>query len=187
MNEYAGHKIWSVGHSNLEWNRFVGMLHRNGICQLADVRSYPGSRANPQFGQARMREGLRVEGIRYRHFPNLGGRRPQSLAKQIGCCDWWTHSAFRSYAVWALGEAFQEELRELETWAATSPTAFCCSEAAWWRCHRRILTDYLLANDWKVEHLAERTFTSAKPSNAAVAVWANDGARVLYPTDRLFD
>lgn len=143
--------ICTIGHSTHEKEHFAKMLVSANIETLVDIRSYPGSRRMPHFGKDAMKEWVPGYGINYTHMVGLGGRKHT-------CADcspnhWWTHQAFRSYADYALTDPFKQALKNLQGIASNQRVAIMCSEAQWWRCHRRIVTDYLLAADVGVKHI----------------------------------
>ncbi len=115
-----------------------------------DVRSVPGSRRNPQFGQAALAASLTAAGLVYEHLAGLGGRRrgaPSSphVALKV--------DAFRAYADHMASDEFATDYARLVALAHASPTAFMCAENLWWRCHRRLLSDRLTIDGWQVIHL----------------------------------
>ncbi|MES2638865.1 MAG: DUF488 domain-containing protein [Myxococcota bacterium] len=149
--------IWTLGHSNRSLDAFVSVLDAWNIACVADVRQYTRSRANPQFNADVLAERL-GEG-RYVHFAALGGRRKVTGQDNLG----WEHAAFRGYADYTATEPFQAGLAALEALSEAHRTALMCAEILWWRCHRRILADHLIARGWEVWHVrdekhAERAF-----------------------------
>ncbi|MCC6730988.1 MAG: DUF488 domain-containing protein [Chthonomonadales bacterium] len=143
--------ICSVGHSTLPLAAFIALLRENGIRRVADVRSFPASRANPQFNRDRLPVSLAGAEIGYAHLASLGGRRSRrkDLAPGTSPNGGWENESFRNYADYALTPPFREGLAELLV-LAELPTAIMCAEAVWWRCHRRIVADYLVARGWTV-------------------------------------
>lgn len=141
--------IYTIGHSNRALDEFTALLRESGVDMLVDVRTYPGSRHCPQFNKESMPAGLAPIG--YAHMPALGGRRRSCLEHSPN--GWWTHPSFRSYADYAMYGEFAAGLAELLALAATHTCAIMCSEAVWWKCHRRIITDYLLMAGVDVRHI----------------------------------
>lgn len=128
------------------------MLRDAGITCLVDVRAIPRSRRHPQFNSDHLARSLSEAGIEYHHNPSLGGRR--SARKGVASRNTlWRVAAFRNYADYAETATFAEALSELERLARDHSTAYMCAEAVWWRCHRRLITDYLLVRGWHVIHL----------------------------------
>ncbi|MEO5995733.1 MAG: DUF488 domain-containing protein [Chitinophagaceae bacterium] len=142
--------IWTIGHSTRSFEEVVAMLHSFNVELVADVRSYPGSRKFPQFNKEALEISLPENNIHYVHIKNLGGRRKASPdSKNTG----WRHIAFRGYADYMETNAFKDGIRELARYARKQRTAYMCSEAVWWRCHRSMISDYLKLQGWKVMHI----------------------------------
>ncbi len=151
------------------------MLAAHGIRQLADVRTIPKSRHNPQFNSDALAAELGRHGITYKHMPGLGGlRHPRKDSINTG----WKNASFRGYADYMQTPQFTESLRELIEFAAESPTAIMCAESVPWRCHRSLIADALLARGIAVEHILSKT--SRKP-HAFTPFAKIDGESVIYP------
>lgn len=172
--------IYSVGHSNHDLDVFVGMLTDVGVTALIDVRKLPGSRKYPHFNDDVLGKQLPVAGISYRRIEGLTGRRKVSRTVPFEVNANWRVRSFHNYADHALGEEFAEALADLRATAAAQTTAFFCSEAVWWRCHRRIIADHLLAAGDNVLHLMGPGQITAATFNEG-AVVGEDG-KVRYPT-----
>lgn len=145
--------VWSIGHGTRSIEELLAVLNDAGIKVLADVRSAPGSRRHPQFGQAALGASLAHAGIEYVHLRGLGGRRdaaPDSphIALKV--------DAFRGYADHMASPEFAADYARLDALAREKPTAFMCAETLWWRCHRRMLSDRLTVDGWDVVHLLAR-------------------------------
>lgn len=143
--------LWTIGHSNRSLEAFVAALDAHGVERVVDVRQFTRSRHNPQFDADAL--AARLGADRYVHLAALGGRRRTAGTGNEG----WTHPAFRHYANYALTEPFRVALAELEALAEARPTALMCAEILWWRCHRRILADWLLTRGWEVWHIRDET------------------------------
>jgi uncharacterized protein (DUF488 family) len=142
--------IWTIGHSTRSLEEFIGMLHSFNIELIADIRSFPGSRKFPQYNKEALEVSLPQNHIQYVHIKDLGGRRKgKPDSKNTG----WRHIAFRSYADYMETESFKNGIKELEKTALKKRTAYMCSEAVWWRCHRSMVSDYLKLRGWKVMHI----------------------------------
>ena len=142
--------IWTIGHSNLLLEEFLPLLETFRIQVVADIRRLPGSRKYPWFNQAELNLSLQKDGIRYIHFPDLGGRRtPRPDSKNTA----WRNKAFMGYADYMETKEFREAIQRLEQIALSERLAYMCSEAVWWRCHRALVSDYLKARGWKVIHI----------------------------------
>lgn len=155
------------------------MLREAQAGLLMDVRSFPRSRANPAFNIDSLPGALSKVQIGYRHCQALGGRRPKQKTIDETVNALWRVQSFHNYADYALGDDFGAALSDLIQLGRRFRVALMCSEAVWWRCHRRIITDYLLLNGHDVDHLmAPGHREHAKPT--AGAVKTPDG-KVVYP------
>jgi uncharacterized protein (DUF488 family) len=141
-------KVLTIGHGTRPAEELVACLREAGARTLVDVRRFPGSRRNPQFGRAALSETLRSEEIEYRHAVELGGRLSGEPGEErFGCI---RVDAFRSYAARMGSEEWQDALAR--TLTEPSP-CLMCSETAWQRCHRRLISDLLVARGHEVVHL----------------------------------
>src|SRR6478672_4994378 len=123
-------RIWTIGHSTRKIEVFLSLLQNNGIKLVADVRMYPGSKRYPQFGREALAQSLAEHGIRYEHFPELGGRRK---AKPDSKNTAWRNEMFRGYADYMETADFQKGVERLLSLAKESgPTAIMCAETVWW-------------------------------------------------------
>ena len=145
--------IFTIGHSTRTIADFVALLRQVDVDFLVDVRSIPRSRAMPQFNIDTLPDSLADHGIGYRHLRALGGRRHHPKGAPPSTNTFWRVPAFRNYADYAETEAFRAGLDELLALAQAHRCAIMCAEAVWWRCHRRIIADYLLVRDVRVEHI----------------------------------
>lgn len=144
--------VWTIGHSTHSLDEFVAMLLSFNIERVVDVRSYPGSRKFPQFNKEALGVSLPANNIQYIHLKKLGGRRkvnPESKNTS------WRHVAFRGYADYMETNSFAEGIKEFIEIAQQQRTAYMCSEAVWWRCHRSMISDYLKADGWNVQHIMQ--------------------------------
>lgn len=142
--------VWTIGHSTRTAEEFVAALAAHEIEAVVDVRRFPGSRRLPQFGAEALSTSLRAAGVSYRWIEALGGRRrpdPESAN------DAWENEAFRGYADHTESEEFAEGLFELLMIANGLRAAVMCAELLWWRCHRRIIADVLVALGYEVRHI----------------------------------
>jgi len=142
--------IWTIGHSTRTFEEFIEMLRSFQIEMVADIRSYPGSRKFPQFNKESLQTALPQNKIEYIHLKNLGGRRKANPDSKNTT---WRHLAFRAYADYMQTNDFKEGIKKLEEIALKKRTAYMCSEAVWWRCHRSMVSDYLKTYGWKVMHI----------------------------------
>ena len=169
-------RVLAVGHSTRPAEELVALLQAAGVATLADVRTIPRSRANPQFEQEALSRTLARAGIRYVHLPRLGGLRHarKGSAENAG----WRNASFRGYADHMQTPEFEEGLCELRTLAHDGPVAVMCAEAVPWRCHRSLLADALLARGVVVEHIVGRGRTRPHRLTPFARI---DGRRVTYP------
>ena len=153
MKRAGQRSAWTIGHSTRTLEYFIEMLHSFEIEVLADIRSFPGSRRYPHFNKEDLALSIPANGIEYVHLKSLGGRRPvKKDSKNTG----WRHPAFRGYADYMETDDFKKGIEQLEAIAIKQRTAYMCSEAVWWRCHRSMVSDYLKLNGWAVYHIMEK-------------------------------
>ncbi|CAL1519397.1 DUF488 domain-containing protein [Chitinophaga sp. MM2321] len=150
MKKSENHSIYTIGHSTHSLAEFLAMLQSFDIKILVDIRRLPGSRKFPQFDQENLKISLEENGIKYIHLADLGGRRK---AKKDSKNNRWNNDYFRGYADYMETEEFEKAIVKLEHIALEQPTAYMCSEAVWWRCHRSLVSDYLKAKGWTVLHI----------------------------------
>jgi uncharacterized protein (DUF488 family) len=171
-------RIFTIGHSNLSFEQFVSLLREFGVCLVADVRRYPSSRKFPHFNRDALSKLLAIENIEYFWLEALGGRRhngknkksPNIGLKSIG---------FRNYADYMSTDEFQTAVQKLLSIAAATPTAIMCAEKFYWKCHRLLLSDYLIAQGTEVVHiLGQGKLSGHKLTPYAVIT---EGKGVLYP------
>jgi uncharacterized protein (DUF488 family) len=143
--------VFTIGHGTRTLDELVECLGDAGVRTLVDVRRYPSSRRHPQFGQEPLSKALDAAGIAYRHAVDLGGRRhAQPGAERFPCIE---AEGFRSYAAWMGTPAWRAAL---ESALAQPSPCFMCAETPWWRCHRRLIADALVAREVSVRHLGRR-------------------------------
>lgn len=171
--------FFTIGHSNRSLDEFIGLLRGAAIERVVDVRKMPMSRANPQFNRDTLPGALAPCQISYEHIAALGGLRgkTQNLPAEIN--GFWENRSFHNYADYALSAAFHEGLERLIAEGRRRRCAIMCSEVVWWRCHRRLITDYLLARGETVFHIMgpDRIEPARLTSGAVVRA---DGT-VVYP------
>jgi uncharacterized protein (DUF488 family) len=142
--------IHTIGHGNRMFDELVDALRVHGIAQLVDVRSFPGSRRNPQFGREQLERTLPAAGIAYTWMKGLGGRR---RARADSPNTGWRIEGFRAYADYMDTPEFAAALDDLIHVARQTPTAYMCAERLWWQCHRRLLSDALTVRGFAVIHI----------------------------------
>ncbi|HEX6041684.1 DUF488 domain-containing protein [Longimicrobium sp.] len=155
--------VFTIGHSTRTIGEFIALLRENDIQLLVDVRRFPGSRRHPQFGSEALAASLAEAGIAYRHEEALGGRRASDPTAGLSPNTAWRHAAFRAYADYMATAPFRAALARLMEDAAHRRPVVMCAEAVPWRCHRRLITDALLARGVPV-------FDIIGPGGAAPAV-----------------
>lgn len=145
--------IWTIGHSTRDAAEFLELLVMHDIRLLVDIRSFPGSRRYPHFNKENLSLFLRENGLAYRHMVGLGGRRrPAKDSQNVA----WRNASFRGYADYMQTPEFKNEIELLEDAARKTRTAYMCSEATWWRCHRALVSDFLKVRGWEVLHIMEK-------------------------------
>lgn len=171
-------KFYTIGHSSRALDDFIDLLTVNRIEILVDIRSFPHSRANPQFDLANLPAALRDRGIGYRHLRALGGRRSARLRESPN--GGWRVAAFRHYADYMSTEAFADGLADLIAIAAVSQVAYMCAEAVPWRCHRRLISDCLVSKGHSVYDI----ISEAPPCPHRLTPFAvKSGPCVIYPAE----
>ena len=169
----------TIGHSTLAIEMFLGALQDNGVTLLADVRTIPQSRFNPQFGREALSASLDSVGIEYRWMQALGGLRH---AKKDSINTGWRNLNFRGYADAMQTEAFQSALRELMELDTKYSTVIMCSEAVPWRCHRSLIGDALLVHGHSVEDIFVSVAGKSHRKPHTLTPFARvEGMRLWYP------
>lgn len=173
--------VFTIGHSNRSVAELIALLGEAAADLLADVRAFPRSRTNPQFNGPALQQDLAAAGMAYRYMPALGGRRHGRKGSSPNTL--WRNESFRAYADYAGTAEFRAGLEELSALAGGHRCAIMCAEAVWWRCHRRIIADYLLAGGFEVVHiLGAGKLTPATPTPGVQR--APDGG-LVYPAAQL--
>ena len=167
--------IYTIGHGNRTFDELVEALRAHGIAQLVDVRSFPGSRRNPQFGREQLERSLPANGIAYAWRKDLGGRRRAQPASPHGG---WRVEGFRAYADYMDTPEFAAALDELLHLSQQAPTAYMCAERLWWQCHRRLLSDALTVRGIPVIHILDAH--KSEPHRPTEFLRVENG-RLLYP------
>jgi uncharacterized protein (DUF488 family) len=168
VKESSAHKtIWTIGHSTRSIEDFIEMLKSFGIGVLVDIRHYPGSRRYPHFNSEALAQSLSQQDMRYIHLIDLGGRR-KPVAGSVNTR--WRNDAFRGYADYMETDVFHKAADELQSIALAQPTAYMCSEAVWWSCHRSLVSDYLKIREWTVMHIMDKGKATEHPWTSAARV-----------------
>jgi uncharacterized protein (DUF488 family) len=145
--------MYTIGHSTRSVSDLVALLTPVSVDLLVDVRTVPRSRTNPQFNADALAAPLAAAGIGYRHLGALGGLRGRRRNGKPSPNTLWRNDSFRNYADFAATGVFRAGLDELTGLAREHCCAIMCAEAVWWRCHRRIIADYLLTEGIPVRHI----------------------------------
>lgn len=171
--------LFTIGHSTRTIPEFVHLLQVANVHFVADIRTVPRSRTNPHYNKDALPGTLAPYQIGYEHIAELGGLRGKSKDAASGLNGFWDNRSFHNYADYALSEAFRAGLDRLLAIGRERRCAMMCSEAVWWRCHRRIVSDYLIARGETVFHLmGSDRLEEAKMTEGAEP--QGDG-RVFYP------
>jgi uncharacterized protein (DUF488 family) len=173
---WGGARVLAIGHSTRPIDAFLALLTSCEVATVADVRTIPRSRANPQFEGAALARALAGAGVGYVHLPALGGLRHARKGSVENAA--WRNASFRGYADHMQTPEFEEGLCQLRALARAGPVAIMCAEAVPWRCHRSLLADALLARGVVVEHVAGRGRTRPHRLTPFARL---DGRRVTYP------
>jgi len=173
------HPFFTIGHATRSIEEFVELLQGSSVTFVADVRTVPRSRTNPQFNRETLPLTLAADAIGYEHIASLGGLRSRRREVPTQTNAFWQNDSFHNYADHAMGPAFHEGLTHLRDLGQTRRCAIMCAETLWWRCHRRIITDYLLAAGETVFHILGPGQVKEAELNPAARVIA-DG-RLSYP------
>ena len=168
-------RIHTIGHGNRTFEELVDALRAHGITQLVDVRSFPGSRRNPQFGREQLERTLPPAGIAYTWMKDLGGRR---RARSDSLNTGWRVEGFRAYADYMDTPEFAAALEDLIRVARQTPTAYMCAERLWWQCHRRLLSDALTVRGFHVVHILDAHKSDPHKLTEFLHV---DSGRLVYP------
>jgi uncharacterized protein (DUF488 family) len=145
--------IHTIGHSTRSLEEFLGLLAASGIECVVDVRRLPGSRKFPWFDAERLVPALAAEGIDYWHPEGFRGRKTRAELEGAPPETFWSNASFARFAAHTRGADFQRDLDALIARSRDQRCALMCSEAVWWRCHRRIIVDHLLARGCEVRHI----------------------------------
>ncbi len=175
MSDHEPITVATVGHSTRSIEELAALLTESRVHEVADIRTVPKSRHNPQFHVDRLADELSPYGLAYRHVPELGGWRRGFAESPNGA---WRNTSFRNYADYMQTEEFAAAVADLLTKARRTPTALMCSEAVPWRCHRRLVADALLVRGAIVRHI----MGPGQVREATLTPFAKvDGVSITYP------
>lgn len=173
----------TIGHSTRQLDEFIEMLQEAGVRTLVDVRSFPRSRTNPAYNIDTLPDELAKTQISYQHLSALGGRRPKQKEVDYQLNAMWRVQSFHNYADYALSDAFTTAFNKLVKLGQKQRVSIMCAEAMWWRCHRRIITDYLLLNGHPVDHLMRKGH--AEPARPTQGAERRADGKIIYPANLL--
>jgi uncharacterized protein (DUF488 family) len=154
MSDKKAIKLFTIGHSTRPFDDFLALLREFNILTLVDIRRFPGSSKFPHFNRQALERTLPAAGIEYVWLEDLGGRRNSpkiDKSPNPGL----KHPAFRNYADYMLTEQFSSAVNRLLSIAYAKSAAIMCAEKLFWKCHRRLLSDYLIAHNVLVEHIMD--------------------------------
>lgn len=174
--DWADAQIYTIGHSTRSQAELIALLRHYGIATLADVRTMPRSRHNPQFNQEALAEALPEAGIAYVHLPLLGGLRSRRGGASPN--EGWRNASFRAYADYMQTPDFAHGLEELRAITCAGPVALMCAEAVPWRCHRSLIADALTIRGVEVREIQSPTRTEVHRLTPFAHV---DGLCITYP------
>ncbi|MGN2242773.1 DUF488 family protein [Frateuria sp. GZRR33] len=172
--------VFGIGHSTHTLEAFIALLQANAIDCVVDVRRLPGSRRFPQFDGPELAASLQPLGIDYLHLTPLGGRRGRSLPAGTSPNGFWQNASFRRYADYAMGEEFHAGFAQLLELSSQKRCTLMCAEVLWWRCHRRIIIDYLLDAGRAACHIGGNG--RAEPAKMTPAA-RRAGDHLVYPPE----
>jgi uncharacterized protein (DUF488 family) len=172
---WRGARIYTIGHSIRPKDELLALLRSFDVTVLADIRTIPRSRRNPQFDGAALRSALEAQSVRYVWLPKLGGlRRARRDSPNTG----WRNASFRGFADYMSTPDFESGLEEVRSLVAEGTVALLCAEAVPWRCHRSLVADALTARGARVEHITAASHSTPHRLTPFAHV---EGERVTYP------
>ena len=175
--------FYTIGHSTRTMDEFVKLLRTAGVSLVVDIRTVPKSRTNPQYNKETLPDSLAAFQIAYEHIAELGGLRGkmQGVAPEVN--GFWDNQSFHNYSDYAaLSETFRRGLDRLIELGQERRCAMMCSESVWWRCHRRIVADYLIARGETVFHLMGND--RVEPARLTRGARIRPSGTVVYPAQR---
>ncbi|OLE12116.1 MAG: hypothetical protein AUG89_08325 [Acidobacteria bacterium 13_1_20CM_4_56_7] len=172
--------LYTIGHSTRTLEELIAALQAHSIETLVDIRAFPMSRRLPHFNREALEKTLPEAGIRYRWIKELGGMRKKSLEESPNVA--LRNNSFRNYADYMLTPEFESAIAELLDTAEHSRTAYMCAERVYFKCHRMLVSDWLVAHGHEVLHIDN--VKPAKPHKLMPEARIDDG-RLIYRGDRL--
>ena len=173
--------FFTIGHSTRPVNEFVDLLESQHVRLVVDVRTIPRSRANPQYNGDVFAKALAQHHVGYERIAALGGLRGRKHDIPPSVNAFWQNQSFHNYADYALTEEFRAGLAQLRVLGHERRSAIMCAEAVWWRCHRRIIADYLLAAGETVFHILGQD--RIEPARLTDAARPGSDNSLTYPAE----
>ena len=176
LNREKDYEAFSYGFSNRTWDTTLEILASHRMERIVDIRTLPGSRYAPQFNLEHLRSELPRAGVEYLHLKALGGLRKPDKGSFTNAG--WRNESFRAYADYMQTPEFLSALDDLIRMIREKPTAFACTEAVFWKCHRHLVSDALLIRGIAVDHV----FDAQKVEPHELTKFARvHGMRITYP------
>jgi len=172
--------LFTIGHSTRSLDELIDALQAHSIETLVDIRSFPMSRRLPHFNRESLEKALPAAGIKYVWMKDLGGRRKKSLEDSPNVA--LRNESFRNYADYMLSPEFERAITDLIKLGEQSRTAYMCAERVYFRCHRMLVSDWLVARGHEVLHIDDAK--PAKAHNLMSEARLVDG-QLIYRGDRL--
>jgi uncharacterized protein (DUF488 family) len=173
------HPFYTIGHSTRSIEEFVDLLRHQGIKLVVDVRTIPRSHTNPQYNADTLAQALSEFQIGYKHIAALGGLRGRKRDVPPSVNAFWENQSFHNYADYATSDEFRSGLARLRELGHATVCAIMCAEAVWWRCHRRIIADYLMAAGETVLHILGPNHVA--PAHLTTGAVLEAGGALSYP------
>jgi uncharacterized protein (DUF488 family) len=173
--------FFTIGHSTRPIGEFLELLSEAEVQLVVDVRTVPRSRTNPQYNADTFPEALNEARVEYEHIPALGGLRGRNPAVPADLNAFWQNQSFHNYADYATTESFRSGLIRLRRSGHDRRCAIMCAEAVWWRCHRRVITDYLIAAGETVFHILGPNHI--EPARMTDAARPGPDETLIYPAE----
>ena len=173
------HIFYTIGHSTRSIAEFVELLRLGPVGMVVDIRTVPRSRTNPQYNLNALPDALAEYQIGHTRIEQLGGLRGRSKEVPPEVNGHWQNRSFHNYADYALSDSFRDGIDALLALGEQRSCAVMCSEAVWWRCHRRFITDHLLLRGERVFHLMSPA--RVEPARMNEAAKPAGGGTLVYP------
>jgi uncharacterized protein (DUF488 family) len=179
------HPFYTIGHSTRSLEQFIDLLIPQQIRYVIDVRTIPRSRTNPQYNAEEFARALSGHQIGYEHIGALGGLRGRKRDLPATVNAFWENQSFHNYADYAMSDEFRSGLARLRELGHATTCVVMCAEAVWWRCHRRIIADYLIAAGEIVFHILGANHVA--PARLTVGAVLETGGTLVYPSHSMTD